>query len=302
MTSFQCILCGGTEAPGRVDSPKFRDGGHERHQIATCGTCGHVQLHPLMTLEDEHRYYSTDSQPKQLFGHDDYHDILRAKARPETARRLAWLRSAVAPGKGVSTLDVGSGYGFYVDALCEAGYDAHGLEVSDERLVSARKLRGTFHQSQADEAFVAQFRGRFDAVTSFHCVEHLRDPVIYVRDLGRMVKPGGVMLLEVPNLTDELMEIPEYAVHQWQVCHYSYFDKARFELLLLRAGFRDYSVEGVQRYDLRHLRQWTDLRAPDLTDGGKTGTSALFERMDALYRRDREQRLSCDTLIATVRL
>jgi len=201
-------------------------------------------------------------------------------------------------------IDVGSGYGFFVNALAESGYDAHGMEISDDRIALARStMKGQFHHGEVSDAVIDEFAGSFDAVTSFHVIEHLRNPADYVGRLLKLVRPGGWLLIEVPNLADEMtFEIPEYADHQWQICHLSYFDKPRLELMLSRAGARDVTVEGVQRYDLRHLLQWTDRRVPDLSMPETTGSAPLYSRADSLYRQDREERLTCDTLVAVIRV
>jgi SAM-dependent methyltransferase len=299
--NITCILCGHTEAASDILSRQFRDEHSGRYTIARCAACGHAQVTPLPSLEEEAAYYAKDMQPRHLWKTGDYHEILRAKARPDEVRRLAWL-SAVLRAGDRRILDIGSGYGFFVDAACRAGYTAIGLEVSDERLAFCRaNMHGEFFQGEVDEAFVAKHAGRFDGVTAFHVIEHVRDPVIYVQRLLRLVKPGGSVLIEVPNVADEMIEqIPEYAAHHWQICHLSYFDKPRLDQLLRRAGAREFETAGVQRYGVRHLVSWTDRRAPDLSMPGAEGATPLMTSVEAEYRARRERLATCDTLVATV--
>ncbi len=300
---LSCILCGTQGSPIETLSDTFRDEDSGRYRVARCATCGHVQITPLPSIEEEAEYYARDMQPRHIFKDRDYHDTLKANARVETDRRLAWLERYVPREGDRKVLDVGSGYGFYVNALSERGYDAHGMEISDDRIELARDtMKGKFHHGEVNDDVIAEFAGSFDAVTSFHVIEHLRNPTDYVSRLLKLLRPGGWLLIEVPNLADEMtFEIPEYADHQWQICHLSYFDKPRFELMLGRAGAHAAVVEGVQRYDLRHLLQWTDHRAPKLALPVSPGRGPLHDRIDALYRRDREERLTCDTLIASIR-
>jgi SAM-dependent methyltransferase len=265
--------------------------------VARCSGCGHVQIAPLPSPEEEAAYYARDMQPKHLWQDGNYYEILRAKARPETERRLAWLSSLVSEGP---TLDVGCGYGFFVDAACQKGISASGLEVSEERLKLCRaSMRGTYFQGEADERFVVDHQGRFAAVTAFHVIEHVREPASYLKRLLRLLRPGGSLLVEVPNVADEMIgQIPEYAAHHWQICHLSYFDKPRLELALRRAGAMQFEVRGVQRYGLRHLLSWTDRRAPDLGMPGKEGSTPLMLEVESAYRSGRERAATCDTLIA----
>lgn len=159
---FLCILCGNSEAPAETLSRIFRDEDNGRYRIARCTACGHAQVTPLPSEEEEAAYYARDMQPRALWKDGNYYDIVRERAQIETDRRLAWLAAALAADTVGSILDVGSGYGFFVNALAKAGYDAHGLEISNDRLKLAhRNMAGTFHQGQADDDFVGDNAERF---------------------------------------------------------------------------------------------------------------------------------------------
>ena len=301
--SFSCILCGHTEAPSEVISCSIRDEDSGRFSVVKCDGCGHVQITPLPSEEEEAAYYANDMQPKALWKDGDYYDLLRERAKEESDRRLAWLGAEKSPSEAGEVLDVGSGYGFFVDTLVEAGYEASGLEISTARLKLARaRMRGNFIEGEADGDFVQDNTRRFGVVTAFHVIEHLRDPVSYLTKLAHLVAEGGRLLVEVPNLADAMIgQIPEYALHQWQICHPNYFDGPHLKTALEMAGAKDFTVEGVQRYGLRHLITWTDTRAPDLASGIPENSSLLLEHVESLYRAERERDMTCDTLIATIR-
>lgn len=282
----------------------LRDDRDSGRKVVRCPRCGHIQVSPLPSPEQEAAYYANDMQPRSLFGDRAYYDILKAKAKMDTDRRLDWVRAVRGPAARPRLLDVGAGYGFFVDAAVQAGYDANGLEYSPERFELCRtRMAGTFLNGEVDDAFLATHAGKYDLVTSFHVIEHLRDPISYLSRILRLIAPGGALMIEVPNVDDELnKQIPEYADHQWQICHLSYFDRPRLDIALRQAGAVDFTIAGVQRYGLRHLIRWTDHRAPDLNPPEVEGTSPLTERAEAAYRADRERALTCDTLIATIRV
>ena len=200
-------------------------------------------------------------------------------------------------------LDVGCGWGFFIDALARAGIEATGLDVSQERLALATAhLHGTFIQGEIDEAFVTVHHNRFQVVTLFHVLEHVRAPVTFLQQCLELVVPGGWLLIEVPNLGDELLnQQPQYRAFYWQRAHLSYFDAARLELTLRRAGLKDFAVRGVQRYGLRNLLHWLDEGKPQLTAPAFHATEPILVRLEQLCRADRERALTCDTLIAEVR-
>lgn len=246
-----------------------------------------------------------DGLTRALLGEVDF-ALERSKAAPDTSRRIDWLRSVFPrePSQIVQVLDAGCGYGFFVDALTALGCEATGIDVGSDRLTLARgNLSGSFIEGEVDEEFVATHRNQFHVVTLFHVLEHLRDPVAFLRNCSSLLAPGGLLQIEVPNLGDEfLTQQRAYRDFYWQLGHVSYFDNARLSLALYRAGAKEFTVRGVQRYGLRNLLNWLDqgrpqLIAPDYHVKG----GPLLVRLEELYRRERERALACDTLIVEVK-
>jgi SAM-dependent methyltransferase len=164
-----CVLCAVTGSAELV-SASVRDDSSGRFKIVRCLTCGHVQLFPLPSLDEEAAFYEADGQTRGLMGEVDF-SLWQSKAAADTARRVNWLHSILPPGLG-GVLDVGCGYGFFVDALARAGYQATGLDISRQRLaLAAAHLHGTFIQGELDDAFIAAHRNCFHAVNLFHVMD-----------------------------------------------------------------------------------------------------------------------------------
>lgn len=295
-----CLLCS-VSGLSEVVSPTLRDDSSGRLKVVRCLTCGHVQLFSLPSAEEDAALYEADSLTRSLMGEVDF-PLEQNKASADTSRRVHWLRSVLPVGDG-EVLDVGCGYGFFIDALTQAGYRATGIDVGEERLALAKAhLRGRFIQGGIDETFTTAYDNHFQVVTLFHVLEHLRAPVTFLRQCFELVAPAGWLLIEVPNLGDELLNHQaEYRAFYWQRAHLSYFDAAGLELALRRAGLADFSVRGVQRYGLRNLLNWLDERKPQLISPAFRETEVVLQRVEELYRADREHAVTCDTLIAEVR-
>jgi len=58
----------------------------------------------------------------------------------------------------------------------------------------------------------------FDVIFSYYVLEHLRDPIEYLKTLQKYLKPMGRIILEVPNVDDVLLDlsIPPFAPFYWQ--------------------------------------------------------------------------------------
>jgi SAM-dependent methyltransferase len=95
-------------------------------------------------------------------------------------------------------LDVGCGRGEVVRAAQARGWDAEGCDLSADFVRYAREVNGV----RAHAATLEQMHypdASFDVVTLVEVIEHLYDPAETVRELGRVVKPGGVVYISTPN-------------------------------------------------------------------------------------------------------
>lgn len=301
--NMSCIVCGRSATLSSTIGSNVRGDDSNRFQVARCAHCNHAQLHPLPTEAEEAENYADHVHPKALWQNDDYYEVIKKRVKFDGDRRLKWLAKVMPDKSSGQVLDTESGYGFFVDDLCRAGYDAFGIEASEGRITLARsRTKGGYHLSALDDNFVKTNREKFQVVCNLHVLEHLRNPVETVSRLLELVAPGGSLLVEVPNTDDELMsQIPEYAHLQWQVCHFSYFDKSHLERVIEMAGATECVVTGVQRFGLRHLIQWVSERAPQMQGYSNEENIPLFERIEALYKSDRENSGNCDTLIATIK-
>lgn len=125
---------------------------------------------------------------------------LHRLARPILAsfdrRRLRLLRPLVRPPGRL--LDAGAGRGRFVAAARRAGYEAVGLEPSNRGVWAARELDVPVIQSTIAAADLAD--GSLDAITLWHVLEHLDDPSESLARLAGWLRPGGALLVGVPNL------------------------------------------------------------------------------------------------------
>jgi SAM-dependent methyltransferase len=103
---------------------------------------------------------------------------------------------ALAMPKGATVLDAPCGDGSLAAALRQAGYDAHGVDIES---AGTGLLGPAYHD--------ADLNGRlpfgdalFDAAFSIEGIEHLEDRYRYLRELRRVLKPGGTLILTTPNI------------------------------------------------------------------------------------------------------
>jgi SAM-dependent methyltransferase len=157
------------------------------------------------------------------------------RAGRNAKNRLAVIASHLPPGARV--LDAGAGGGEFVFLASQAGYDAHGVEPNEGYCRFSVEeygidVRNGFYQDLEVDG------DPFDCVTLFHVLEHLEEPVDALRDLASKAKPGGLVVVEVPNV-DCSSTAPS---QRWHLGHLFNFSPATLVATGLRAGL---TLEGV---------------------------------------------------------
>jgi SAM-dependent methyltransferase len=90
-------------------------------------------------------------------------------------------------------LDIGCGSGLLLDIAERHGWRVRGVESFTAQVADRRIIRGSFLESQID--------GRFDCISLIHSFEHMEDPRSCLRRCYDLLKPGGVLLVIVPNFS-----------------------------------------------------------------------------------------------------
>jgi SAM-dependent methyltransferase len=164
-----CVWCG---AP--LDGEAIRLRGRTR-----CPRCGAATTDPWPSEEELGRAYGTWYRP-----HTGRFATLGDPLLRRTRALLAGRLDRIAPPGPV--LDVGAGEAVLVDALRRRGRVAVGLE------------RGSAREDLLDEP-LEKIEGEWAAVVFWHSLEHLPDPGNAIREAARLLCPGGIVVIAVPN-------------------------------------------------------------------------------------------------------
>jgi SAM-dependent methyltransferase len=134
-------------------------------------------------------------------------------------RRLALLRPLVPPPARL--LDAGAGRGRFVASALAAGYDASGIEPSLRGSSAAAAIGANVSRATIEQAEIPA--ASLDAITLWHVLEHLDDPAGAVERIAGWLRPGGALLLGVPNLASLQaaiggdrwfhLDVPRHRVH-----------------------------------------------------------------------------------------
>jgi SAM-dependent methyltransferase len=177
-TLSACPLCGG-ENIRTIDTPT---------NICECEPCGYVFDNPRPAVDELIAFYSQPTKYDSWLAEEKARDLL-------WERRLKLLLRDLKPG---SLLDVGAGIGQFLSVARPHFSSVCGTEVSESAIEIARKKYGL--ELLRGELQAVDFGTKqFDNITVFHVLEHVPDARLVIERCTRLLVPGGVLVIAVPN-------------------------------------------------------------------------------------------------------
>jgi SAM-dependent methyltransferase len=139
----------------------------------------------------------------------------------------------------------------------------------------------------------------FDIIMHFFVLEHIVDPVSFLEKQMKLLKPGGKIIFEIPNVADPLYsiyDIPTFERFYWSIAHPWYFSEKSLRYLLDKLRY-SYEIKLDQRYDLSNHLIW----ARDGRPGGMGRfTKLLGKELEDNYKNNLIDIGMCDTLIGII--
>jgi 2-polyprenyl-3-methyl-5-hydroxy-6-metoxy-1,4-benzoquinol methylase len=133
-------------------------------------------------------------------------------------------------------LDIGCATGALLEKLRDRGWAVTGVEISAPQADYARRTRNLdIRQLSLEENRFSP--GEFDLVLASHLIEHLNDPASFVREAGRILAPGGRLILTTPNIDGFQARLFRGRWRSAIFDHLYLFSKKTLSALLERAGF-----------------------------------------------------------------
>ena len=197
--------------------------------------------------------------------------------------------------KETRLLEIGCASGFFLSEVRENVKTATGVELTKE-YVKYAVGRGLDVRESLDEIT----DDSYDLIFMFHVLEHIDDPVKYLKELKRRLSRSGNLIIEVPNVEDILVSIYKIKPHldfYWEIAHNYYFSKTTLGKVLEDAGYQ-YEIFPLQRYDLSNHMYWMITGKP----GGQGNFNAVFSHsLLEEYEKNLKERFLCDTIYAVAK-
>lgn len=226
-------------------------------RVVLCASCETGRLDPLPAAEEIAAFY-----PPAYYGTTGrkFKRYVEWAVRFVAIRRVRFLARRVPRGGRV--LDVGCGRGTLLSELADRGFEVHGTEVSRAAVEGAdprTEIRIASNLGEAD--YPENF---FDLVILWHVLEHLPDPRETLREIRRILRPGGEVVVAVPNFSSWQARWAGPAwFHLDPPRHVYHFPLAALRMLLTDCGFE---CRSEHHFSLRQnpfgwVQSWMNKRA-----------------------------------------
>ena len=282
---IKCYLCSSKkyfERPGKVrDIPQLK--------IFECISCGLVYLSSFKHIKKKHYEESGMHQ-----GNNVNTEKWLKETESDDRRRYSFLKQKITDK---SLLDFGCGIGGFIVKSQKISKDVSGVELEKALFKSFKDRK--LNISSNLKTFKTK---KFDVITSFHVFEHLKDPIKVLKNLSKLLKKNGEIILEVPNSNDVLITLYENNNFQkftyWSK-HLYIFNEATIKKLVYKSGLKMKWIKHIQRYPLSNHLYWLSK--------GKPGGHKLWNFLENnKLKKEYEKQLSLikmtDTIIVGISL
>ncbi|PWL30505.1 MAG: hypothetical protein DCO96_05885 [Fluviicola sp. XM-24bin1] len=202
-THTSCLICNSTQLEKLANYTEVG--------LVKCNSCSFVFSECIPSIQELVDYYSNNYERTSYLS-------------PITVKRFNEILDRFEPfRKTGKLLDIGAGYGFFMEVAKERGWDVYGSELTDEAVnhcegKGLKMYKGEFHKLDLEPE-------SFDVIVSIEVLEHLNTPVQYANKAKEILRKGGVLYLTTPNFNSilryrlkEQYNVIEYPNH---LCYYT---------------------------------------------------------------------------------
>lgn len=222
-------------------------------RLVICSGCGFVYHDPQLDAEDLEILYDKfrDSSFRNE-SPDAYFDRITGlpSGQSENAAKVEWIRSSIPEcvAAGGDLLDIGCGGGVFIHSFLKAfpGWKACGVEPTPAFAELARRRLAVPVIAGAYRSGLHEGR-RFNLITINQVLEHVGDPVTFLRDVHNDLAMNGLIYLEVPDIQDIGYLPPNH--DRFLMQHLWVFSKISLTNVCRLAG-----------YDIQHVDQQVTIR------------------------------------------
>ena len=219
-------------------------------------------------MQTGYRFY----HPFHLAGDDKLYELLQKFDWYYLPWKWDYTTADTLVANGQKVLDIGCGYGDFLKHLKEKKQcDCYGLEFNDKAMAVATergiKIRKEFVQEHAKNN-----EGVYDVVSYFHLLEHIGDIDSFVSASIKCLKPGGTLIICVPNNNPFCYQLDEYHSLNMPPHHMGMWND---ESLSKLADIYPVKVKGIYKETLKRYKYFTKMYIANSAEEGSVKRMAM---------------------------
>jgi 2-polyprenyl-3-methyl-5-hydroxy-6-metoxy-1,4-benzoquinol methylase len=203
--------------------------GKEWGRHVRCKNCHLIYMNPMEKVSKTNEYYYKAKNTHAPTIRECY--LRTAKSQVRLIQKYA---------SGTNLLDIGCAQGFFLFSASKAGYTTRGIEISQDAAAYAIKEFGLDVEAKPFEELRFP-ESSFDVVTLWQVLEHVPYPLTVLKEVYRILKPGGLIVASTPNIEG----IPAKILRKkwWDIkrLHINQFTTKTLADILHNAGFKKMS-------------------------------------------------------------
>ena len=248
---MQCIICNENNFEVITDLLRY----NVKRNVVRCKNCEIVSLeNPEENVVDytksEYREkYTTivgeKSTPKEFFD-------LQMNFQENRIKRIKDLINS-----DTEILEIGSSTGHFLESIKGQVSKVVGIELDPNHVKFAKEFCDLeiYEQPLEEIKFGNQ---KFDVIFMFQVFEHIQNPIEFLKNCKKILKPNGTIYVEVPNVDDILLSvygIQSFKKRYFRAPHVYYYSKTTLEKMFTKAGFQG-NAKTIQEYSLFNHINW----------------------------------------------
>ena len=199
----------------------------------SCQICNHgYSRQVLLTEFDELRY----TESSNMKSHKANHELPWLQNMQSSVNVSQYVYAQVARYKSQpgSLLDIGCGSGVLLQAFHSAGWEVQGIEANLASCQQGRDLGLNITNGFFPKGFKSE--AQFDVISMFDVLEHLEDPLGFLGHVILRLKPGGLIVIQVPNFNSLLIRLEGPKSSNYNHGHWSHFTPDSISFLAKAIG------------------------------------------------------------------